>query len=389
MTQPERSNSKGRKGSVRLRRRSFIAAALGAGAASAIAQNREWMMYIGTYTTHGSKGIYVSHYDAAGNAMTPKLAAETSNPSFLAIDANRRYLYAVNENPQGTVSAFSIDRASGTLKALNSVSSKGSGPCHLTLDHTGKWLFVANYDNGRVAMFPVKGDGSLGEASDTKQHQGSSVNKERQSGPHAHMVALSPDNRFLLVPDLGLDQVVVYRFDAAKGSLAPNDPPFIKTAAGFGPRHLAFGKGAHFLYVLGEMAASVAVFRYDAAHGSGEPLQTISMLPADFAGAKSGAEITVDASGKFLYASNRGHDSIAVFRIDAAKGTLTAVDRASIQGKTPRNFAIDPSGAYLLAAGQDSGKITRFHIDPRGGALTPAGDPIEVPSPVCIVFAQV
>ncbi len=372
----------------RVQRRAFLATALGAGALSALAQKREWLMYIGTYTGHGSKGIYFCRYDAAGKAGPATLAGETSNPSFLTIDANRRCLYAVNEDKQGMVTAFSIEHTSGMLKQLNSVSSKGASPCHLVLDHTGKWLFVANYDSGNVAVFPVTGNGALGEASEVKQHSGSSVNKARQAGPHAHMVAVSPDNRFLLVPDLGLDQVMVYRLDAAKGTLAPNDPPFLKTATGFGPRHLAFGKGAHFVYVLGEMAASVAVFRYDAARGAGEPVQVISMLPSDFAGTKSGAEIAIDAAGKFLYASNRGHDSIAIFRIDDTKGTLTAVDRTQVQVKTPRSFAIDPAGNMLLAAGQDSSKITRFHVDKTGGGLTPAGDPIDAPSPVCLLFAQ-
>ncbi len=247
-----------------MRRRSFLATALGAGAASALAQNREWLMYVGTYTKAPSKGIYVCRYDASGKAAPPTLAAETSNPSFLAIDSNRRFLYAANENNQGAVSAFSIDLSSGALKPLNSVSSQGSAPCHVALDRTGKWLLVANYDSGSVAVLPVGADGALGKASATVQHHGSSVNAERQSGPHAHMAAPSPDNRFVLVPDLGLDEVLVYRFDSDKGSLAPNDQPFLKTAGGFGPRHLAFGKDAHFVYVIGEMAAAVAVFRYDA-----------------------------------------------------------------------------------------------------------------------------
>ncbi len=368
-------------------RREFLASIAAAAFGPALfAQNGARLLYIGTYTRDGSKGIYVSPYSAEGR-IGPKLAAETSNPSFLAIDSAARHLYAVNEDPEGMVSAFTIDRASGALKALNSVSSKGNSPCHLALDRTGKWLFVANYTSGSVSVFPVNGDGSLGEASTFLQHHGSGVDPKRQEGPHAHMAAPSPDGKFLLVPDLGLDRVVVYRFDAAKGALTPNDPPFLQTDAGFGPRHLAFGKGARYIYVVGELAASVAVYRYDAARGSGEALQTISMLPAGYSGAKSGAEIAIDPSGRYLLASNRGHDSIAVFRIDAATGKLTALDRVSLGIKTPRNFALDPSGAFVLAAGQDSSRIARFRLNQSNGALTPAGDSVDTPVPVCIVFA--
>jgi 6-phosphogluconolactonase len=370
-------------------RRSFLAAAaLGGGAAHLLAQGAQTRIYIGTYTRQNSKGIYVCGYDSMG-IRPPVLAAETSNPSFLTVDSERGLLYAANEHGQGSVSAFAIDRSSGALKFLNSVSSKGSGPCHVALDRVGKWLFVANYNSGTVAVLPVHAGGALGEASDVKQHSGSSVNPQRQAGPHAHMAAPSPDNRFLLAPDLGLDRVLVYRFDAAKGLLTPNDPPFLKTAAGFGPRHLAFGKDAHFVYVLGEMAASVTVFRYDAARGSGDPVQTVSMLPDDYTGPKSGAEISVDARGRFLYASNRGHDSIAIFRIDAGNGTLTAAGRVPAQVKTPRSFAIDPAGAYLLTAGQDSSRIATFRIDPASGGLTPSGDLLQVPFPVCIAFATI
>lgn len=388
MRRPPNSKRQGAP-TQRLRRRTFLATALAGGAVRALAQKREWLMYVGTYTTSGSKGIYVCRYDSSGKAGPASLAVETSNPSFLAIDSNSRFLYAANENPRGAVSAFAIDRASGALKLLNSVPSMGSGPCHIAFDRTGRWLFAANYDSGSIAVLPVGDGGALGQASDVKQARGSSVDRERQAGPHAHMTALSPDNRFALVPDLGLDQVLVYRFDSAKGSLAPNTPPFLKTPAGFGPRHLAFGKDSRFVYVLGELAAAVTVFSYDSARGAGEAVQTISMLPDDYAGPKSGAEIAIHPSGAFLYASNRGHDSIAIFRIDGRAGTLTALDRVPVQVKTPRNFAFDPTGDFLFAAGQDSARISRFHIEHASGKLTPAGGPLEVPSPVCVVFANI
>jgi 6-phosphogluconolactonase len=368
-----------------LRRRSFLSAALGAVAMRGWAQSRAWIMYVGTYTKPNCKGIYAWRFDSAGKFTPLGLMAETSNPSFLAIDSTGHYLYAANEDQQGKLSAFAIDRSTAELKPINSVSSKGDSPCHVALDRTGKWLFAANYNSGSVASFPIAAGGKLGEAAAFLQHTGSSVNKERQTGPHAHMAAVSPDNRFVLVPDLGTDRVMVYNLDVKKGSLTSNGAP-LRTAAGFGPRHLAFGKDARFVYVLGELAGAVDVFQYDTARGGGEQVQSISMLPEGYSAVPSGAEIVVDASGKFLYASNRGHDSIAIFRIDAANGTLTAVDRPSARAKTPRNFAIDPTNNFLLAGGQDSNKIAVFRIDQGTGKLTAAGDPFDAPVPVCITF---
>jgi 6-phosphogluconolactonase len=367
-------------------RRSFLTAAIAAGASSVFAQDRDWFMFVGTYTRRRSKGIYAWRCNSKGKLSALALAGESRNPSFLAIGPND-CLYAANENETGTVSAFSFDRTTGALKLLNTAPSKGAMPCHVSLDRSGKWLFAANYDSGSVAVFPVQPGGALGEVSAFAQHSGSSVNRERQLGPHAHMALPSPDNRFLLVPDLGLDQVRVYRFDSVAGSLTPNDPAGWKTSPGFGPRHAAFGNGARFVYVLGEMAAAVCVFRYDAGSGRGEAVQTISMLPDDYAGLKSGAEIAVHPNGRYLYASNREHNSIAIFAIDGVTGKLTAVDRVAARVRTPRNFAIHPNGEFLLAAGQDSNTIAVFGIDQRSGLLTPSGDPVEAPVPVSIVFA--
>jgi 6-phosphogluconolactonase len=286
------------------------------------------------------------------------------------------------------VSAFVIDPATHALRLLNRVSSRGAGPCHITIDKTGKWLFAANYDSGSVAAFPIHEDGSLGEASSFFQHTGSSMNKARQSGPHAHVVTLSPDNRFALVADLGLDRVFTYRVDSAQGGLVPGNPPFVPLAPGSGPRHLAYRPDAKFVYSLNELLSTVTTFRYDASRGSLKELQTLPTLPTNWSGSNSTAEIVVHPSARFLYASNRGDDSIAIFRIDPSRGTLTFVDRTPTQGKTPRNFAIDPSGAFLLAANQDSGNIVTFRIDSGTGRLTPTGDILEVPSPVCILFAE-
>ena len=346
------------------------------------------IVYIGTYTRTTSKGIYAWRFQPGSGKLTPLgLAAETSNPTFLAVAPNQRFLYAANEDKVGTISAFAIDAANGQLKLLNSVPSRGSGPCHVAVAPSGKWVFAANYNSGSVAVFPVHEDGTLGEATGFVQHAGSSVNAQRQSGPHAHSANLSPDGRWLFVADLGLDQILTYRLDAVKGALAPGDPAFTKIAPGSGPRHMAFGKDGRFAYAISEMLATVTAFRYNSAGGTLQELQTAQVTPEGYTGQKSSAEIAVDPGGKFLYASNRGDSTIAVFRIDGDKGTLTAVERVSTQGKTPRNFAIDPSGAFLFAANQDSGNVVVFKIDAATGRLTPAGNVLELASPVCVVFA--
>lgn len=358
----------------------------------------EWVMYVGTYTRAPSKGIYAYRFRSATGEVTPLaaegLAAETENPSFLAVHPNQRFLYAVNEisryegRDAGSVSAFAIDRATGALTLLNRVSSRGGGPCHLSIDRSGKWLFVANYGGGSVAAFPLRDDGTLGEASAFVQHAGSSVNRARQAGPHAHAAVVSPNNRFVLAADLGLDRVFSYPLDPAAGGLATADPSSAVIAPGSGPRHLAFRPDGKFAYVLNEMLSSVGAFRYDAARGTLREVQTLSTLPEGFSGESSGAEITVHPNSRFVYTSNRGHDSIAMFRSDPAKGTLTATGHASTQGKTPRNFAIDPSGRFLVAANQNSGTLVMFRIDQRTGGLTPTGSVVQVPSPVCVVFVR-
>jgi 6-phosphogluconolactonase len=360
----------------------------------------DWLMYVGTYTRAPSKGIYAYRFQGTTGALTPAgtagLVAETENPSFLAVHPNQRFLYAVNEvsryggGAAGSVSAFSIDRATGTLTLLNRVSSRGADPCHLSIDRSGKWLFVANYTGGSVAAFPLHDDGKLGEASAFFQHAGASVNKARQEGPHAHDAVVSPDNRFLLAADLGLDRVLTYRLDPAAGGLAPAEPGPATVKPGSGPRHLAFRPDGKFVYVLNEMVPGVTAFRYDAGRGTLTELQTLSTLPEGVSGDEhSGAEIAVHPSSKFVYASNRGHDSIAIFRIDAARGTLTPVDRVSTQGKTPRSFAIDPSGQFLIAANQNTSTVVVFRIDQQTGRLRPTETRVEVPFPVSVVFAKV
>jgi 6-phosphogluconolactonase len=352
------------------------------------------IMYIGTYTRPPSKGIYSCRFDPATGRLTQfALAAETDDPSFLAVHPSQRFLYAANETSNyhgesaGCISAFAIDNASGRLKLLNQVSSKGAGPCHVSVDKGGKWVFAANYDSGSAAAFPVHPDGSLGEASAFVQHQGSSVNRDRQSSPHAHAATPAPDNRFLLVADLGLDRILSYHMGSAGQGFAAGKPRSAALAPGSGPRHLAFTPDGRTVYVINEMLSTVTAFSYDATSGALTELQTVSILPAGFAGSNSTAEIAVHPGGKYLYCSNRGDDSIAIFGIDQEKGTLTAAGHASTLGHTPRSFAIDPTGQYLVAANQESASVVVFRIDTSTGGLTPTGTRIEVPFPVCVVFA--
>jgi 6-phosphogluconolactonase len=352
----------------------------------------EYLVYVGTYTRQDSKGIYAYRFQpASGKLSSIGLVGETANPSFLALHPNHRFLYAVNEianyegQPAGSVSSFSIDARTGMLTSLNTVSTRGTIPAHLVVDQTGKSLVVANYGSGSVAVFPVKTDGSLGAASAFLQHTGSGPGP-RQKGPHAHAVVLSADNRLVFVPDLGLDEVLSYRLNPVEGTLAPNEPPYAKVTQGSGPRHFAFHPNGQFAYAISEMGSLLTVFSYDRDGGTLATLQTISTLPKDFSGRNNSAEVVVHPDGRFLYASNRGHDSIAVFAIDARTKMLTLVEHVSTQGKTPRNFAIDPTGAYLLAANQDTNNIVVFRIDRNTGRLTPTGDDLKTPSPVCLLF---
>ena len=351
-------------------------------------------VYVGTYTDHGSQGIYICEFDSSsGNLTSPELAAATANPSFLAVAPSRRFLYAINETdhfngqPTGGVSAFSIDAATGKLLLLNQVSSLAPGPAYITLDGTAHYVLVANYDQGSIAVFPILPDGKIGDSTAFVRHQGSSVDPERQEGPHAHAIAMSPDNRFAIVADLGLDELLVYPFDAAHGTLG--SPRRIKTDPGVGPRHLTFSTSGKVVYVINEMRSSVTAYSYDLSDGSMAPLQSISSLPSGFHGKNTAGEVVLHPSGKFLYASNRGDDnSIAAFAVDPKKGTLTLIEFVPTQGETPRNFAIDPSGEWLLAANQDSNNVVTFRIDAKSGRLTPAGKSIEVKSPTIVDFVR-
>ena len=360
--------------------------------------NKPYLVYVGTYTNKTqSKGIYAYLFDAGvGKLSSLGVAAEAEDPSFLAVHPSGKYLYAVNEinhfgaQKSGAITAFSVDAKTGKLALLNQAGTQGAGPCYIALDKTGKFVLVANYDGGSVTVFPISADGSLSPASSFIQHSGFSVDKERQEGPHAHWIGTSPDNRFALAADLGLDEILVYRFNSAKGTLAPNVPPFARLSPGAGPRHLAFHPNGKFAYVLTEMGSSVTAFAYKASNGLLSPLETVSTLSVlrkDYSGPKEAAEIVVHPSGKFLYASNRaGIDTISAFSIDPIKGTLHLKDEYPTMGKTPRNFAIDPTGKFLLAANQESNNIVIFRINSTTGALSPTGEFAEAPAPVCITF---
>lgn len=365
-------------------------------ATSVPASAREYFVFFGTYTGAKSKGIYVSRFDdATGKLSAPQLATETKSPSFLALHPNGKFLYAVGEsasvgaNRQGAVSAFAVNSTTGMLTALNSQPSGGGGPCHLAVDAKRRLVLAANYGSGSLAALPLGGDGRLDGAGCVIQHAGSSVNKQRQEGPHAHCANLSPDGRFALACDLGLDKVLVYRLGDGAHALTANDPPSGAVAPGAGPRHLAFGAGGKFVYVVNEIGSTVTVFAWDVKRGALSEVQTISTLPEKFDGKSFCAEIAVHPNGKFVYASNRGHDSIAVFAVEKKSGRLAAVQRESTQGKTPRHFALDPSGGWLLAENQASDSVVVFKLDKKTGALAATGQQIEVPSPVCAVFLTV
>jgi 6-phosphogluconolactonase len=358
---------------------------------------KEYFVYFGTYTKAKSKGIYRARLDVATGKLSPaELAAESKDPSFLAVHPRENFHYAIDEGadpvnaPTRGVRAYALDARSGALTFLNEQSSGSPGPCHLTVDHTGKCVLVANYSGGSVAVLPLSADGRLSAPATVVQHTGSSVNPSRQKAPHAHEIVVAPDNRFALSPDLGVDKVLIYRLDAAKAALVANTPPAASLPPGSGPRHLAFHPGGKFAYVISEMLCTMTVFSYDGQRGVLKDVQSISTLPPgeSVRTGFSTAEVIAHPGGKFLYGSNRGHDSIVVYAIEPTSGRLTYVENQSTKGKTPRHFAIDPTGNWLLAENQDSDTVVVFRIDSRTGRLTTTEQILDVPAPVCAVFVR-
>jgi 6-phosphogluconolactonase len=367
---------------------------------------KEHLVYVGTYTEKilfgtgqifegQGEGIHIYKMDPATGSLTPHhTAGEIKNPSYLAFHPSCRFLYAVNElksyngEATGTLSAFTLNPQDGRPEFVNMVATHGTDPCHVTVDKTGKFALVANFASGSIAVLPIRRDGGLEEASDVIQHRGSSLDPIRQSGPHAHSVTLDASNRFAYVPDLGLDRLMIYRFDSEGGTLKTHGQCCFETKPGAGPRHFVFHPGNSFAYLIDELDSTIVTLGYDEQKGTVEEIQTLSALPQPFRGKSTCADILVDPTGRFLYASNRGHDSIAMFRIDDSTGELALIGHEPTRGKTPRNFTIDPSGTFLLAANQDSDCIVCFRIDRQSGRLTFDGQVTHAPTPVCVKILE-
>jgi 6-phosphogluconolactonase len=353
--------------------------------------NQDRLLYVGTYTSGKSEGIYVYRMDASTGELKRVSSIKSANPSFLTIDRSKRYLYAVNEVGEyagkagGGVSAFAIEPATGNLRLLNEQATLGADPCHLTIDRRKKTLLVANYTGGSVAVLPVRADGTLAPSIDLEQHEGSSI-KEQQKGPHAHCIILDRFERYALAADLGADKVMIYRFDSSTGKLTPGKQPWAELKAGAGPRHLVLSPDGKFAYVINELDSTMTTLKYSELNGTLSHVDTVSTLPSDFSGVSYCADVHVSSSGKFLYGSNRGHNSIVVFEIDSRTGKPTPIEHISTEGKWPRNFTIDPSGRFLLVANQHTDNVVIFSIDAHTGRLKPTGHVAEIPIPVCLKF---
>lgn len=353
------------------------------------------LVYVGTYTGAKSKGIHAFRFNPATGALTAVgLVAETASPSWLALHPSGQFLYAANEvddvdvDKSGGVSAFRIDRATGALTLLNTQPSRGAHPCHLAVDRSGTHLLVANYTGGTLAVVPIGADGALGSPGQVVQHKGSSINSERQKSPHAHSIDLDADNRFVVSADLGADRLFIYRYDSKGGGLSTGLQPAIAAQPGAGPRHFAFHPNGQFGFAINELASTITSYSWDAQRGALRTLATITTLPKGFRGNNSTAEIRVHPGGRFLYGSNRGHDSIAVYQVGATSANLTLVEHEPTRGKTPRTFTIDPSGQWLIAANQGTDTLAVFRLSDKNGALTPVGPLVKVGSPVSVVFLR-
>ena len=356
-----------------------------------IGRPRELLVYVGTYTTGKSEGIYLYRMNLSSGELKHVTTIRcVVNPSFLTLDPQRRYLFAVNEvndfggKPGGAVSAFAIDRKTGKIQFLNQQASLGDSPCYVTVDRTGRFVLVANYGGGNVSVLSIRRDGRLGTAADMHQHHGSSVNPNRQTGPHAHSIVLDQANRYAYACDLGTDKIMIYRFDSKKGKLATNQQPWVQVKPGAGPRHFTFHPSGRYAYVMNELDSTVTSFTCDSAEGILKEMQTVHTLPAGVSQMNTTADIHISPLGRFLYGSNRGHNSIVVFEIEKRTGKLRFIEHVATEGKTPRNFAIDPTGTFLLAANQDSDTIVTFRLDRATGRLKPTGYVTEVASPVCL-----
>ena len=345
-------------------------------------------VYFGTYTRKSpSEGIYHARFDAkTGKLSTPELAVKTSNPSFIAIHPNGKYLYSVTEGKPGKISAFAIDPESKKLKLLNQSSSGGMGPCHVSVTKDGKILLAANYSSGSLASIPINADGSLKAPASIIRHKGSSIVKRRQSAPHAHSINPSPDQRFAYAADLGIDKIMIYRLNPETAELAENKPSLFTLKPGAGPRHFTFHPNGKFAYVINELDNTLVALKYNSKTGGLTEIQTISTLPGDFKGTSYPAEVRVHPNGKFVYGSNRGHDSIVCYKVDPESGRLTLVGFQKEGIKNPRHFNIDPTGEFCLVANQDADSVAVFAIDPKNGMLKAPCQTVSIGKPVCIKF---
>ena len=369
-------------------------------AQSSRSKQNEMLLYVGTYTSGAggaatkSEGIYVYKFDSATGKLAPhKIIKNVADPSFLVIDSERKFLYAVNEatefqgKPSGAISSFAVNQKDGDLQFLNQQPSLGGAPCYVSLSKNGKFLLAANYVGGNVAVFPIAKDGKLGAAIDLEQHQGSSANRDRQEAAHAHSILLDNNNKFAYSCDLGADKIFIYSFDEQTGKLAPNAAqPFFQTKAGAGPRHLAFHQNEKFVFVINELDSTITAFSCDKKSGALGEIQTVSTVPTGFTGANTCADLHLAPGGNFLYGSNRGHDSIVSFKVDRQTGKLEFVEHVASGGKKPRNFVVDPTGNFLLAANQDSDNISVFRLDETTGKLKMVGQTSDIPAPVCLKF---
>jgi len=349
------------------------------------------MIYIGSYADAGKDGIHALDLDSNGKLTYLFGTSGVQNPSFLALHPNKKFLYAAcesdkfNGRPSGAVAAFAID-GSGKLRLLNQQASEGGGACHISVDKEGKVALVANYGGGTVASLPIERDGSLRPAASADLHEGKSVNAGRQERPHAHSINPDPSNKFAIAADLGTDKLYIYRLDPERGTLLPNDTPFVTSKPGAGPRHVSFHPNGQFAYAINELDNTITPYRWDARSGVLTPLTSVPTLPSGFTGNNTTAEVRVHPNGNFVYGSNRGHNSIAVFACNPGSGELKPVDHTLSGGKTPRNFALDLTGKFMLVAHQDTNNITVFRVDAQTGKLTSLNQSLEIPKPVCIRF---
>jgi 6-phosphogluconolactonase len=355
-------------------------------AAQTASHHDRYFVYVGSY----GNGVQAFRFSSENGTLEPLgLVGTVAKPSWVGTDPTFEHLYAVSElegKEKGGVASFTINRKTGQLSALNHLASGGEAPCHLSVDAADKMLIVANYSSGGVSAFPIEANGSLGKMSSLMTAHGTSVNKTRQEGPHAHEAVITTDNQRVYVPDLGLDQIRIYKLEPASAKLVPNDPPSVKAEPGLGPRHMVFGESSRYAYVVNELKPVVSVYAHDSATGNLTFVQAVATIPPDFSKENSGAEIRIHPSGKFVYTSNRGHDSIQVFAIDSSKGTLSKIQDVSTEGEVPRGFNLDPAGRFLLVGNQETNNLVVFKVDPQTGKLTPTGQKFEVPSPVDVLF---